>query len=87
MLMVRDEFIMKSSQKTRLANVLENFQSLSVVYQFRLKLQDIWSRSTTSQKELLEALQDWCHQAESTGNQALLRFSQRLKTYVPLEAS
>lgn len=84
-LLVRDTSIMKDTQKTRLATVLENFQSLRVVYQFRLKLQDIWSRSTISQKELLEALQEWCRQAEATGNEALHRFSQRLKTYVPQE--
>lgn len=82
-LLVRDSSIMKTAQETRLASLLENFQSLRVVYQFRMKLQAIWSRSTASQKELLEALQEWCQQAEATGNQALLRFSQRLKTYVP----
>lgn len=82
-LLVRDDFIMKDAQKTRRATVLANFQSLRVVYQFRLKLQDIWSRSTASQKELLEALQEWCRQAEETGNEALCRFSMRLKTYVP----
>jgi stearoyl-CoA desaturase (delta-9 desaturase) len=86
-LLIRDDSIMHASQKTRLASVLENFQSLRVVYQFRIRLQEIWSRSTASQKELLEALQEWCRQAEATGNQALLRFSQRLKTYVPQEAS
>jgi stearoyl-CoA desaturase (delta-9 desaturase) len=86
-LLVRDDFIMQSAQKTRLATVLDNFQSLSLVYQFRVKLQDIWSRSTATQKELLDALQEWCHQAEATGNEALLRFSKRLKTYVPHEAN
>ncbi len=86
-LLIRDDFILQAAQKTRLANVLANFQSLRVVYQFRMKLQDIWGRSTATQKELLEALQEWCRQAEATGNEALLRFSQRLKTYVPQEAS
>ncbi len=85
-LLIRDDSIMQAAQKTRLATVLENFQSLRMVYQFRLKLQDIWSRSTISQNELLEALQEWCRQAEATGNEALQRFSQRLKTYVPQEA-
>lgn len=84
--LVRDSSIMKTSQKIRLAKVLENFQSLRVVYQFRLKLQEIWSRSTASQKDLLEALQEWCQQAEETGIDVLLRFANRLKTYVPQEA-
>lgn len=82
-ILVRDDFLMEAAQKTRLAKVLENFQSLSLVYQFRQKLQDIWNRSTASQKELLDALQDWCQQAEATGNEALRRFSRLLKTYVP----
>ncbi|OGT38369.1 MAG: aminotransferase, partial [Gammaproteobacteria bacterium RIFCSPHIGHO2_12_FULL_38_14] len=78
--LVRDTSLMKKSQTMRLATVLENFQSLRVVYQFRLRLQEIWSRSTASQKELLEALQEWCQQAEATGIEALRQFSKRLKT-------
>ncbi len=81
--LVRDASIMKTSQKLRLAKLLDNFQSLRVVYQFRMKLQDIWNRSTASQKELLDALQEWCQQAEATGIEALRVFSYRLKTYVP----
>lgn len=84
--LVRDDSIMKASQKARLAAVLENFQSLRVVYQYRVKLQAIWSRSTASQKELLDALQEWCQQAEATGIDVLLAFAKRLKTYVPQEA-
>lgn len=84
--LVRDASIMKAPQKLRLAALLDNVQSLRVIYQFRLKLQDIWSRSTASQKDLIEALQDWCQQAEATGIEALRAFAARLKTYVPQEA-
>lgn len=84
--LVRDAFIMEPSQKMRLANVLENFQSLRIVYQLRLKLQDIWSRSTATHKELLEALQEWCQQAEATHIESLRLFARQLKTYVPSEA-
>jgi stearoyl-CoA desaturase (delta-9 desaturase) len=74
---------MKPTQQVRLASLLENFQSLRVVYQFRVRLQEIWSRSTLTQKELLDALQEWCHQAEATRIEVLTRFSSLLKTYVP----
>lgn len=86
-LLVRDASIMKASQQARLTTLLEQFQSLRVVYQFRLKLQAIWSKSTASQKELLDALQEWCQQAEATGIEALFIFSNRLKMYVPSEAA
>jgi stearoyl-CoA desaturase (delta-9 desaturase) len=81
--LVRETTMMKASQKLRLAAVLDNFQSLRIIYHFRIALQDIWGRSTASQKELIEALQEWCQQAEATGIEALRRFSCLLKTYVP----
>lgn len=84
--LIRESSIMKASQKKRLANVLDNFHSLNVVYQFRIKLQDIWNRSTASQKELLDALQEWCRQAEASNIDVLFRFSKRLKTYMLQEA-
>lgn len=85
--LMRDASLMKTTQHQRLMTVLENFQSLRVVYQFRLRLQDIWSRRTASQKELIEALQEWCQQAEASGIEALLRFSNRLKMYVPQQGN
>lgn len=84
--MIRDASIMKASQQVRLANLLENFQSLRVIYQYRMKLQDIWNRRSATQKELLDALQEWCQQAEATGIETLRAFSMRLKTYVPVGA-
>lgn len=84
--MIRDASIMKASQQVRLANLLENFQSLREIYQYRMKLQDIWNRRSATQKELLEALQEWCQQAEATGIETLRAFSMRLKTYVPVGA-
>ncbi|EKD71775.1 MAG: hypothetical protein ACD_46C00102G0003 [uncultured bacterium] len=83
--LIRDESLIKATQQTRLAKVLENFQSLRTVYQFRMNLQNIWSRSTASQKELLEAVQEWCQQAEATRIDSLLHFARRLKMYVPQE--
>lgn len=84
--MIRDTSLMKTSQQERLANLLENFQSLRVIYQYRMKLQDIWSRRSATQKELMDALQEWCQQAEATGIETLRAFSMRLKTYVPVSA-
>lgn len=83
-ILVRETSLMPASQKRRLADLLDNFQSLKVIYQFRMRLQTIWNLSTASQKELMEALQEWCHQAEATGIETLKRFSMRLKTYVPV---
>lgn len=81
--LVRDTSLLKGYQQLRLSKVLENFQSLRTVYQYRIKLQEIWNQRCASQKELLDALQEWCRQAEATGIEALKQFSLGLKTYVP----
>jgi len=86
-LLVRDSSIISASQKARLAAILETSHSLQVVYQYRMKLQEIWGRTTASQKELLEALQEWCKQAEATGIDVLLRFANTLKMFTPWEPS
>jgi stearoyl-CoA desaturase (delta-9 desaturase) len=82
-LLVREQSLVDETGQAHLTKTLEQYRSLSVVYQFRLKLQGIWVKSTASQAELLEALQDWCRQAEATGINALRDFVNHLKGYVP----
>lgn len=84
--LVRDSSLLKRSQQLRLSAILDNFQSIKTVYQYRANLQEIWSRRSASQNELLDALQEWCRQAEATGIETLKRFSSHLKTYVPQQA-
>lgn len=85
-LLVREQSLVDASGQAHLANTLEQYSALNVVYQFRLKLQNIWAKSTASQAELLAALQEWCKQAEATGIVALSEFVQRIKGYVPHKA-
>jgi stearoyl-CoA desaturase (delta-9 desaturase) len=59
----------------------EKHASLNAVYQFGTKLQEIWGKTTASQKELLDALQEWCRQAEATGIKYLQDFVEYLKSY------
>ena len=64
-----------------LEQILAKNQTLATVYQFRERLQEIWDRKAPSQEALLNALQDWCQQAEATGIQALERFSKNLRGF------
>ena len=78
---MRHELLMDAISKHRLAVMLEESQKLQIVYEFSQKLQKIWQQKSASQESLLEALQDWCYQAEQTGIQALLEFSQSIRSY------
>lgn len=82
-LLIREQSLVDPVGKTKLDLALEQHKSLKTVYQFRLKLQNIWAKSTASQSELLESLQDWCKQAEATGISVLRDFVKHLKGYVP----
>ncbi len=87
-LLSREASLIKTSdQQKSLTEVLNHFGSLNVVYQFRLKLQTIWAKGTASQKDLVEALQEWCHQAEATGIDALREFVKRVKAYTTLQSA
>lgn len=80
-LLVREKSLVINEDKQILDNALSSHQSLEVVYRFRQQLQNIWMRTTASQKELLDALQEWCHQAEATGIKVLQDFAQQVRTF------
>ncbi len=81
--LIRDASLVSEQEKERLKEVLAERENLKLVYQYRLKLQDIWNSTTATQKELLEALQEWCRQAESSSLEVLRRFAAQLRGYVP----
>lgn len=85
-LLIREVSLVPPENKVELQKVLDEHDSLNTVYHYRLKLQSLWARGTSTQKELLEALQDWCRQAEATGIEALKEFVKHLKSYVPQSA-
>lgn len=80
-LLTREESLLDDTARERLKMTLEKNQTLNTVYAMKAKLQDIWQRSATTQENLLQALDEWCRQAEATGIQALKEFSRKLRTY------
>ncbi len=82
-LLVRELSLFNKIERSRLALLLRKKQALRQVYYYRLKLQKIWNLTTANQKELIDALQEWCKSAENSGILALKEFSHRLKSYVP----
>jgi stearoyl-CoA desaturase (delta-9 desaturase) len=85
-LLTRDDALIDAEGRERLHTVLARSQSLAVVYQYRVRLQEIWRRSALNHRERLEALQEWCAQAEATGIQVLERFAVRLRGYTQIAA-
>ncbi|KTD68462.1 fatty acid desaturase [Legionella steelei] len=83
-LLRRENCLLNAAAKLRLSNLLEAREQLRVVYAYKQSLQNIWLKTASTQKELIEALQQWCRQAEESGLEVLRQFAQQLKGYVPV---
>ena len=82
-LLRREEKLLSPRANSRLQALLERYEQLRIVYNYRQSLQNVWQKTATSQKELIESLQQWCKQAEESGLEVLGQFAQQLKGYVP----
>lgn len=82
-LLRRQENLLSPTASSRLQALLARYEQLRVVYHHRQSLQNIWLKTASSQKELVEALQQWCKQAENSGLDVLRQFAEQLKCYVP----
>jgi stearoyl-CoA desaturase (delta-9 desaturase) len=80
-LLVREVSLIDEDSKQWLRKALEHNRTLDTVYHMKENLQDVWQRSAATQEQLLQALEDWCRQAEATGIDALREFSRKLRTY------
>jgi stearoyl-CoA desaturase (Delta-9 desaturase) len=80
-LLVREPSLIKQDEHNFLQTMLKGRGSFQTVYNFRVKLQEIWQMTHASQQELLEGLNRWCRQAEATGIAVLQNFARRLQYY------
>lgn len=85
-LLKRDQSLLSPKSHSHLQALLERYEQLRTVYDFRQSLQYIWQKTASSQKDLIEALQVWCKQAEDSGLESLRQFSMQLKNSVYLSA-
>ncbi len=80
-LLVKDHSMMDNKSKKNLNDLLEDHPSLKTIYHYRIDLQKIWDRAASSQEHLLEALKDWCKEAEESGIKVLQDFAISLRKY------
>jgi stearoyl-CoA desaturase (delta-9 desaturase) len=76
-----DDAKLHGIDRVKLAAVLAKSHVLQVVYSMRRELTQLWARSTASNEQLVQRLQDWCRRAEASDIPRLVAFSQRLRSY------
>jgi stearoyl-CoA desaturase (Delta-9 desaturase) len=82
-LLRRQDQLLSQNAHSHLQALLARYDQLRLVYSYRQSLQNVWLKTASSQKDLVEALQLWCKQAEESGLEVLRQFAQQLKGYVP----
>ena len=80
-LLTKDEAQINPAEQAQLQEILATGPSLKTIYDLRNQLQEVWHRTTASQVEMLERLQQWCQVAEASGIQVLQDFVALMKTY------
>jgi stearoyl-CoA desaturase (delta-9 desaturase) len=79
--LLREDNRVSPVQRRSLERALSQSEALQTVHEYRRRLQALWGRTYSSHEKLLQALQEWCQQAEATRIQVLQDFAQRLKGY------
>lgn len=79
--LLKVDHLLDEAARMRVTAALSASDTLNTVYELQNQLQAIWHKAGASQDALLQALQDWCKQAEATGIDCLEEFAARLRGY------
>lgn len=80
-LLSRETSLLEDRHHVRIESMLAHSQALKTIYEKRLALQQIWARTSANGHDMLAAMKDWVHEAETSGIHALRDFASQLKTY------
>ncbi|WP_428634346.1 DesA family fatty acid desaturase [Sedimenticola sp.] len=67
-------------------DLLNHSPKLRAAHDFRDRLESIWEEYATTQEWRLQALRDWCAEAEASGIELLHRFALLLRSYQPAQS-
>ena len=79
-LLAREESLLASKHKEKISLIVGSSHVLNTIYQKKKELQAIWQQRK-NHNDRMEALKEWCHQAEASGIKSLQDFALILKTY------
>ena len=73
--------MLSDAARRRLDAALEQSDALAKAYEFKQRLKAIWQERTASQERLVQALKEWCEEAEASGIAALEEFARRVPRF------
>lgn len=79
--LLRDDALLDEKGRQSLGTVLGQSQALALAVEYRQRLQTIWQQTASHPEKGLQALQQWCREAEASGNRYLQNFARQLAGY------
>lgn len=79
--LLRDQAQLDESSRQQLGGILQESQALHLAMEFRERLLQIWQQAGAGQEAAMQALQQWCAEAEASGNRYLQAFARQLGGY------
>ena len=73
--------LVDAAARIRIDELIDSSATIKTIYEFRLRLQEVWAKRGGNAEEMLQLLKQWCIDAEATGIQALRDFVAELQTY------
>lgn len=80
-LMSREVSLIQPGDKEQLETVLERNEMLRLIYEKSHQLQALWRQRGLKPQDKLQALMDWCKEAEASGIRYLEDFAAHLRAY------
>jgi stearoyl-CoA desaturase (delta-9 desaturase) len=79
--LLADATVLSEQEKLKLGLVIRTSRKLDIAYSLRQDLIAIWQRSAATKEQMVKDLEDWCRRAETSGIEALRKFSRHLRYY------
>ena len=79
--LIRERSRMTTPQLENLNSILRENRQLKIVYEYQQRLKELWARNYKSHENMLNALIEWCQEAEKTGIRVLEEFARSLRGY------
>ena len=67
--------------KLHLERARAHSDAIETVYRYKHQLQELWQQRHATHEHLVDALREWCRQAEESGVRALEEFARTLPGY------
>ena len=77
----RESSLLDEPSLERINAAVESSPNIAMVHELHQQLLEIWAKRGGNMEEVINALREWCREAEASGMQSLREFADTLKSY------